>query len=296
MKIFISGILGFISSNVANRLYDEGFEIFGCDNLQFGYAKNLNPKINWIEKSFDEISEERLNEFDVLLHMACANIIYAQDHSIETFKTNALDSIKLIEKFKGKVVYTSTSSVYGNAIQIPTPESSTFKVSNAYDQSKLITERYLKLRGNYTTLRLSNVYGKNQRPENPYAGVIGKFIGNVINNEPYKIYGDGCSTRDYTYIDDVVEAIILACFQDAKNTEINIGTGKETSILKLISVIHDIIDQVKEIKYIDGRKIDGIRRRCLDIRMAKELLGWQPNCSIQEGLKETIKWNLENYG
>src|SRR3989304_7477583 len=104
-------------------------------------------------------------------------------------------------------------------------------------------------------------------------------MGNFIKDEPYKIYGDGCSTRDYTHIDDVVEAIILACFQDAKNTEINIGTGVETSILKLASMVSGVGTAV----YVDNRKIDGIRRRCLDIRRAKELLGWQPNYSIQEG-------------
>jgi UDP-glucose 4-epimerase len=290
-SIFITGICGFIASNVANKLVKLGYDVVGVDNLKFGFKENLDSDVRWHQLGIGKesyIYHGILNNCDVLVHMACANIIYGMDHPIETFKTNALDSINLIEQFAGQIVYTSTSSVYGNAAQIPTSEDSEFNVSNAYDQSKLIFERYLKLRGNYTTLRLSNVYGKNQRPENPYCGVIGKFIDSAIKGNPMQIYGDGLSTRDFTYIDDVVNAIIMAIDQDPKNTEINIGTGIETTSNELSNIISEIIKTPNLVTHVGTRSIDRITRRCLNITKAEEILGWEPKISLSEGIENTI--------
>jgi UDP-glucose 4-epimerase len=287
-SVFITGCCGFVASNVANKLVKLGYDVYGCDNLRFGYRDNLDPEVSWMDCGFEHVGREHLKQYDILLHMACANIIFAMEDPIDTFMVNALNSIKLIEKFTGKIVYTSTSSVYGNALKIPTPENSIHNVSNAYDQSKLILEKYLKLRGNYTTLRLSNVYGKNQRPENPYCGVIGKFIDAAFKNKPLNIYGDGYDTRDYTYVDDVVAAVIMAIDQDAKNTEINIGTGVETSGVQLIQMISDAIGVTLHVEHLIGRKIDKITRRCLDISLAKKILGWEPKISLAEGIENTI--------
>jgi len=188
------------------------------------------------------------------------------------------------------VIYTSTSSVYGQADIIPTPETCPENLSNAYDQSKAILEKYLQLRGNYTTLRLSNVYGENQRPENLYCGVVGRFIDNIINDKPVNINGDGKSTRDYTYIDDVARALIIAIDQKPKNTEINIGTGIETSSFSLAVKIGNLLEKVPNINFVEKRSIDKISRRCLDITKAKKLLGWSPCFDLEKGLKRTIEW------
>jgi len=220
-SVLISGIAGFIASNVANKLVKLGYAVFGYDNLKFGFKDNLDPEVRWMQESFVETSPSILNSFDVLLHMATSNIIFSIGNPIETFKVNALDSIGLIEGFKGQVVYTSTSSVYGNASIIPTVEDSGFYVSNAYDQSKLILERFLKLRGNYTTLRLSNVFGPNQRPENPYCGVVGKFIDAAFKGEPMQVYGDGRSTRDFCVTGDT--KILMADMSWKYIKDINIG-------------------------------------------------------------------------
>lgn len=292
MKIFVSGIAGFIGSNFANKMHDLGHEVGGCDNLIFGYEENVNKEIAWERIGFQHVDSNYLNEFDVVVHIACVNIIYAMKYSQMTFKTNGFDSIKFIDKFKGKVVYTSTSSVYGQSDSFPTTEDSGVKLSNAYDQSKSILENYLVLRGNYTTLRLSNVYGTNQRPKNPYCGVVGRFLGNMIEDKPIHINGDGSDTRDYTYIDDVVRALRIACTNKAQNTEINIGTGVETSSFKLASAIRDTIGSKSEIIFTVKRDIDKINRRCLDIKRAKELLSWKPIYDLQTGIEETIKWMM----
>lgn len=283
--ILVTGCAGFVGSNLCNHLKRP---FLGIDNLQFGYKENLNKEVNWITLNFNDIVH-CINEFDILVHLACANIIYAQNYHIETFKTNALDTIKLFQRFKGKIIYTSTSSIYGNASEFPTKETSEDKVSNAYDQSKLIAELFLRQRGNYTTLRLSNVYGKNQRPNHPYSGVIGKFIGQAKEGKPMTIFAKGTSTRDYTYVEDVVSAIKKAIDLPALNTEINIGTGVETDTIDLAHLISDLMDKVINVDFYPARTIDGIKRRCLDISRAKELLKWEPEYNLERGLKEMIK-------
>ena len=295
MKIFITGIAGFVASNVANRLHELGHEVSGIDNMKFGRMENLNPKIALYIGHMTFINRIKYHDADVLVHMACDNIIYSQDKPIETFKTNALRSIELINKYEGKIVYTSTASVYGQADFVPTHESADIKVYNAYDQSKYITELFLKQRGNYTTLRLSNVYGANQRPENPYAGVVAKTIDSVRKNEGVIIYGDGNDTRDYTYIDDTVNAIIKACEHNAMGTEINIGTGKETSVNRLVDIIRSRLNYQGKSCHIESRSIDKIQRRALDNNYAGELLGWYPTINIEEGIRKTIEWQTKNY-
>jgi UDP-glucose 4-epimerase len=270
MKIAITGAAGFVGSNLFNS-YEGSGNVFGIDNLQFGYEDNCEYDIY-----VGEFLDFDLKNIDVLCHLATANIIYAIDNPIETFRTNALKTIELFDRFKGKIVYTSTASVYGNASGLPTKEAAPIQVSNAYDMSKHIAEQYLRKRGNYTTLRLSNVYGKNQRADHPYSGVIGKFTGADV----LTIYGDGEATRDYTNVVDVVRAIRMAVEQPAKNTEINIASGVETSINQIASYFD------KPRTYKTGRAIDKIDRRCLDTSRAKELLGWE---------YDNMLYNINNY-
>lgn len=289
-KIILTGACGFVGSNIAKRLLDSGYKFFNVDNLKFGNLKNVQAGIEIYEKGFEFLTEETLSKFDILIHCATSNIIYAMDNPIETFQNNATNTLRLFQKFKGKIIYTSTASVYGQADIIPTPEDAEIKTNNAYDQSKYISELFLQERGNYTTLRLSNVYGINQRPDNPFCGVMGKLINNVLNNEPVKINGDGLQTRDYSFIDDIVDVIIIAIEKESLNTEINIATGKETSINELISIIEKVTEKNSEKDYVASRKIDGITRRCLSVVKAKELLNWEPKIFLEDGIKKTINW------
>ena len=282
--IYITGIAGFVGSNLANTLHELGYPVTGCDNLQFGYAENVTQNIKFDRRGFEDINIKA----DVLVHCATVNLIYSQGHEVETFRTNALNTIDLFNRFKGKIIYTSTASVYGNAKKLPTPEDCTKVTCNSYDQSKLIAEKYLHRRGNYTTLRLSNVYGKNQHPGHPYSGVIGKFIGRVKKGLPVEIIGDGIDTRDFTYVKDVVSAIIKAINAPAFNTEINIASGIENSIIKVAHDVHDILGKEFKAEFIEKRSIDGISRRWLDIEKAKDVLNWQPEYSLKEGIKDCI--------
>lgn len=292
-SILLTGACGFVGSNIAARLISDGYKCQHIDNLSFGNKENF--KGNFSKIGFESLSESFLSAFDILIHCATTNIIYAMDHPVETFQNNATNTIKLFQKFKGKIIYTSTASVYGQADILPTPEDAEIRTNNSYDQSKYIAELFLQQRGNYTTLRLSNVYGINQRPDNPFCGVIGRLVDNILNDKPINVNGQGTQTRDYTFVDDVVDAVITAIIhKEALNTEINIATGIETSIMGLMEIISDYAEKNPLYHHVGVRKIDGILRRCLDIKKAQELLGWKPNTSLEEGIKKTILWMQKN--
>ncbi len=294
MKILITGGMGFVGSNIANILNDK-YDITVVDDLSFGSKKNLKRDVFKLVIDFNDLSQEFLDQFDVLVHCATANINFAITKPIETFKINALNTINLFSRFKGKIVYTSTSSVYGSSKTLPTKESEPKNVYNAYDQSKLIAEQYLQLRGNYTTLRLSNVYGKNQRPENTYAGVVGKFLFQAMKRIPITVYGDGKATRDYTYVDDVVKAVDLCIEQDAKNKEYNVSGYNEFSTNALVKEIVDAVGEPYNVEHLKNRPIDKISRRLLDSTLIKEDMGWEAEVDLKDGLKKTYKWVKKEY-
>jgi UDP-glucose 4-epimerase len=293
MKIIITGAAGFVGSNLFNKMVELGYDVEGIDNLSFGFKENVKAGKLWTA-DFSKMPVDFWEKYDVLVHLATANIIFAMNNEVKTFETNSLNTIDLFKKFgKKKIVYTSTTSIYGNADYYPTNEYAPHKCYNAYDTSKYIAELCLQ-QYNYTTLRLSNVYGPNQRPQSAFSGVIGKMIGKALAGETIEIFGDGKSTRDYTYVDDVVQAIIMAIEQEPKKMAINIASGKETSandLAKHILVLlgkeyeHEI---TKNVKYLEPRKIDFITRRCLQVECANYVLGWQPKTNLLDGLKKTI--------
>ena len=215
-----------------------------------------------------------------MIHAATSNIIYGQNHRLETIENNFK---KLLNLPKNKhYIYLSTSSVYGQSDVMPTNEHAPIKLSSIYAETKWLAE---DLFTGHAILRLSNVYGINQRNENPYCGVIGKFVESYLTNKPLHIIADGSQTRDFTYIDDVCRAVEIF----ANNTNItgvyNVGTGTETSILQLANIIS------KEQTYIqlERRSIDTINRRCLDISKITSI-GWSPTTNIVDGIQNTINW------
>jgi UDP-glucose 4-epimerase len=307
IKVLITGAAGFVASNLANKLIKHPeFEVYGVDNLKFGHQGNLHPSFNqqipefgdrprFQVCDFRDLHVSFLAQFDVLVHMACANILYAEGNEIDTLRVNAQDSIDLINRFPGKVVYTSTCSVYGNQDRFPINESAKTMCSNAYDHSKLILEKYLALRGNFTTLRLSNVYGPNQHPGNKYAGVVARFIDRIFMGKPIQLRGEGFATRDYTYVGDTVRAIMAAITQPARNIPINIASGVEYTAFELASMIMDVIDKHVSYEVTPALKIDSIQRRVMDIELASQVMNWTPKVSLREGIERTVEWYKETF-
>lgn len=292
MKILITGVGGLVMSRVAENLirnYDL-CDLYGIDDFSFGCIENVPEQLSFDQVDFDRFGEKFLNQYDILIHGAVSNLIYSQTQPEQTFKNNALKTLNLFSKFHGKIIFTSTASVYNNASVIPTDEDAPVHCVNSYDSSKRIAELYLQARGNYTTLRLSNVYGINQRSDNPYCGAVGRMIGQALKGEPITINGDGTDTRDYSFSEDVAEAIFKAADRSALNTEVNISSMTETNALDLSKLICKELNVVHKIERIPKRSIDSISRRCLNNNKAFHLLGWSPTISLEEGVKRTIQW------
>lgn len=283
-KILVVGSSGFVGSNVCGLLKDK-YSIKGVDDLSFGTQKNTFVETVYCNAS--ELTESFLNKFDVLISSFCSNLIYAGEFPNETYKNNLITSINLFSKFKGYIINLSTSSIYGNSEDLPMKETHPERTRNAYDTSKLIMERLLAERGNYTTFRLSNVYGEYQRPESSYSGVVSKFVYSKLKGEKAVVYGN--NTRDYTYVGDVVNAVDLA-IDNRLNTEVNIGTGVETNtvdLARMVGVDYCISNEV--------RNIDGINRRFLDTNKAFDLLGWAPLVDLKSGFAKTEEWIKKEY-
>jgi UDP-glucose 4-epimerase len=196
------------------------------------------------------------------------------------------------------IVYSSSASVYGNARYLPVNEDDRITILNPYAASKLSAENYcMAFYESYgipvAVLRYSNVYGIKQSPNNPYCGVVSKFFDSVLNDHPIQIHGDGEQTRDYTYVDDVVEATMLAALSPKVVGEVlNIGTGKETSVRELANLVLEISGKNMKPIFIDRRDIDNIRRRVLNIEKVRKHLKWIPTTPLEEGLRKTYKWLL----
>lgn len=291
--VLVTGAAGFVGSNIARRLRDEKFDVVGIDDLSFGDKKNIPEDIIFRIADFKTITQKDLNKADILIHCATSNIIYSQKHPIETFKNNAENTIELFKRFNEKIIYLSTCSVYGNANKIPTSELANIQTLNAYDLSKRIAELYLQRRGNFTTLRLSNVYGINQRASSPYCGIIGRLIDCLVREVPFIICGSGIATRDYTYVRDVETAVLKSVREEATDTEINIGTGVEMSVQGLCDMVDSLCKTKIKRTFGFNRDIDTINRRCLDVSKAYELLGWLPETTLEAGIKKTLDWYTE---
>lgn len=284
---FITGILGFVGSNLAHKLLSEGFKVAGCDDLSFGSNQNLIDLniYHQCDVIIDDFANLNLSNYDVVIHCATSNIIFAQNNKQETIYNNytKLKNSLLNNKLNTRIIYISTASVYGSASIIPTPESAHIKLTNAYAESKWLGELLFQ---NQTILRLSNVYGTNQRASNPYSGVIGKFINASLNNSKLEVIGDGLQTRDFTHISDVCNAIFNAISLNAYGT-FNIASNTQTSILQLIHILKIPSSQIS---YIQKRPIDNIQNRCLNIDKAKKYLNYYPLIDIQTGLNLTIQF------
>jgi UDP-glucose 4-epimerase len=191
--------------------------------------------------------------------------------------------------------------VYGNALYLPINENEGLRPLNPYAASKLSAENYCtafyeSFDVPTTILRYSNVYGVKQNPLNPYCGVISKFFESIIKGESPKIHGDGEQTRDFTYIDDVVDATVIAAISPKTEGEVyNVGSGIETSVNDLMRKVLKISSTNLIPKYVYSRDIDNVRRRVLNIEKMRKTLHYVPSTPLEYGLRKTYDWLMETY-
>jgi len=303
-RALVTGGAGFVGSVLARRLVEgHGAIVTVLDDLTTGNWANIAAlKVDFVEGSVEDkkLVADSVAASDIIFHLAARGIVPSSTYPEEDYGVNIGGTLNLlcaatkysIEKF----VYTSTSSIYGNPRYLPTNEDDSKGFLNLYSVSKYAAECYCRAfcelnEAPITILRLSNVYGENQNPENRYCGVIGKFISAALKGEDLRVHGDGDQTRDYTFVDDAVEAIIRAATSPRSVDRVyNVGTGREVTVNQLARMTLDLCGSNSKVVHIDRRDIDNIRRRVLNIERIRHDLKWIPQVTLEEGLARTIEW------
>ena len=301
-SVLVTGGAGFVGGAVVRRLVGLGARVTVLDDLFTGLRETVPTEATFVEGTVtDEPTVRRLvGEAEYVFHMAARNIIASTKNPRDDFETNIGGTLNVLLAARDagvrRVVYTGSTSVYGNPRTIPINEDDPVVPLSPYAVSKLGGEHYcLAFYESYGTpvsiVRYSNVYGDGQRPDNPYCGVVAKFFAAAIEGRPLLVHGDGQQTRDFTYVDDAVDATLLAAIAPRAEGEVfNVGTGIETSVNDLARLIGEAVDRPVAIEHIDRRDIDNIRRRVVNIEKARRMLRWGPQVTLRDGLRRTAEW------
>lgn len=313
-KVLVTGGAGFIGSHIADRLIHDGFKVTIFDNLSTGEKKYINPKAEFIKG--DVTDKKQVNElfkkqFDVVFHLAgCASSISSFADPEKDVKTNFFGTINIVSSCLTsgvtRLLYASSMTAYGKVDTLPIKESTPCRPISYYGISKYASERFvhataervdLKKPFNVTSFRMFNVYGPRQSLTNPYQGVMAIFIGNVLRNESITIFGDGKQSRDFVYIEDVVDAWVSSISnKNTFNNVYNLGCGVDISVNTLTrGIINAIASKSAKypIRYKPGRPGDQ-RHMKASILALKKAIDWKPKYSLEKGLTKTLKWAQEN--
>ena len=319
MKILITGVAGFIGANLCEYMLEKVFIVTGLDNFATGHNYNLNefkgnPNFSFVEgdiRNFDTCLKATEN-IDYVLHQAALGSVprSLKDPRI-TNEVNITGFLNVLEASKQnkikRFIYAASSSTYGDSKVLPKIEENIGKPMSPYSITKYVNELYADIYGSTfgietIGLRYFNVFGKRQDPNGAYAAVIPKFIGQFLNGESPIINGDGSFSRDFTYIDNVLQMNYLAMTTtdlNAVNQIYNTAVGDRITILEITEMIREEISKKDNsiakvrIKFGANRKGD-IPHSQANIDKAKELLKYKPSHNFEEGITETISWYLKN--
>jgi UDP-glucose 4-epimerase len=287
------------------RLLASRASVTVLDDFSTGVRRNLpgdDSGLTIVEGSVadGDVVDEVIAGAAVVVHAAARNIIVSTRDPREDFSVNVGGTLNVLLAARhdgvDRVVYTSSCSVYGNPRYLPIGEDEPVSLLSPYAVSKFAGEGYCQaFYESYdvptVVVRYSNVFGPGQDPANPYAGVVAKFFESALAGEPVRVHGDGEQTRDYTFVDDAVEATLLASVSPKAVGQVyNVGTGRETSVNELAQVITRITGSDASTEHVDRRDIDNIRRRVVNIEKIRRELRWTPRATLEEGLRETYRW------
>ena len=308
-KFLVTGGAGFIGSNICNKLVSQGCFVRVIDNLLTGKKSNLAgiaDKIEFIEADMGNADAARaaVKEIDVVLHEgALPSVPRSVDDPAATHRHCVDATFTLLmaardAKIK-RFVYAASSSAYGDTPILPKVETMPVNPLSPYAAAKLMCEYYCsvfyKVFGLETiSLRYFNVFGPNQDPTSQYAAAIPAFVTSILKDTPPTIYGDGEQSRDFTYVDNVVEANLLAArAKQTKGEVINIACGEAITVNAIIDMINKIVGKNVKPTYVPSRKGD-VKHSLADITQAKKLIGFKPVVSFKDGLKKAIEWYRVN--
>ncbi|MER3501087.1 MAG: LPS biosynthesis protein WbpP [Candidatus Fervidibacterota bacterium] len=306
VAVLVTGGAGFIGSHLVERLVQLGAKVRVLDDFSTGKRGNiahLLERVELVEGSLTDAATVRqvVQGVDFVFHQgALPSVVRSVEDPLTTHQVNATGTLfLLLSAREGKVkrvVFASSSSVYGDTPTLPKREDMPPMLKSPYALSKLVGEHlcrlFWQLYGLETvSLRYFNIFGPRQDPTSQYAAVIPRFVTALLKGEPPTIYGDGEQTRDFTFVENCVQANLLAATVEGVAGEVfNVGAGRQTSVNELFRLIRSLIgaDHIEPI-YAPPRQGD-VRHSLADITKARQKLGYQPTISLQEGLARTIEW------
>ena len=302
----ITGGSGFLGSHLAKKLLDRGEEVICLDNFFTGTKKNIKELFNYQNFEFirHDVTEPIKLEVDNIWHLACpASPIHYQYNPIKTTKTSFIGTYNMLglaKRVGAKILLASTSEVYGDPKEHPQKESyrgsvNTTGLRSCYDEGKRVAETlcadYQRVHGvEVRIMRIFNTYGPNMRFDD--GRVISNFIVQALKDQKITLYGDGTQTRSFCYVDDLINGMILLMNSNYHHP-INIGNPNEFSIKELANLIRTLINPNLEFEF---KKLpnDDPKQRQPSIQLAKELLNWEPEIELKDGLLKTIDWFKKN--
>jgi UDP-glucose 4-epimerase len=303
-RVLVTGGCGFVGSRLIAGLVNLDAVVTVLDDMFTGRVENLSGLhgVQVVEGSVTDraLVTELVYSSDYVAHLAARNIIASTKDPGDDFETNIGGTLNVLLAMRDsgarRMVYTSTASVYGNPKYLPVSEEEPLQPLSPYAVSKLAGEHYcLAFWESFgvpsVVVRYSNVYGINQRADNPYCGVVARFVESIGEGKPPQIHGDGLQTRDYTYVDDAVEGTLRALtLERGVGAVFNLGTGFETSVRDLACTIANTLGKTFQPIYVPRRDIDNIRRRALNVERARLILRWSPDVTLDEGIRRTVEW------
>jgi UDP-glucose 4-epimerase len=305
--VLVTGGAGFIGSHAVDRLVAAGCRVVVLDDFSTGRRDNLarwagDRRVEIVEADVAEDLSEPLaaGGFDAVVHLAArAAAARSVEDPLGDLRVNYAGTARVLAYARqsgiNKVVFASSSAVYGDAVDLPIPEEAAMRPLSPYGVNKLASERLLDCYGSicglsWTALRFFNVYGPRQQPGSPYSGVISAFARQAFAGEPLTIDGDGQQTRDFVFVGDVAEALVSACLDRAgEGWILNLGTGVETSIDRLARLILELSGGHSACRYGPSRAGD-IRRSVARIERAGQALAYVPKFPLRDGLTRTLRW------
>lgn len=318
IKVLVTGAAGFIGSNLCEYLIENNYQVVGMDNLATGYLHNLatvidNANFTFIQGDIRDLEScnVAVQGCDYVLHQAAlGSVPRSINDPITSNEVNVSGFLNMLVACKDagvkKMVYAASSSTYGDLKDLPKVEENIGKPLSPYAVTKLVNELYAGVFHdtyglNIIGLRYFNVYGRKQDPNSTYAAVIPLFTKQLINKESPVINGDGSYSRDFTYIDNVIDANIKAMLSTNKasnNAVINIACGERTDLNTLVLLLKEILttydSAIAHVNPVYGPGRDGdVPHSLACIDKARKLINYEPEFKIREGLKRAIKWYWE---
>jgi UDP-glucose 4-epimerase len=312
-KILVTGGAGFIGSHIVDRLISEDFEVTVIDSLQTGHLKNIKrderiKELHFVRGDIRDFSSVRnaIKDIDAVFHEAAfLDVASSIENPVLTNEMNVNGTLNILKVSSDlgvkRFIHASSAAVYGSTLRSQKRENDPLNPTSPYGVSKLAAENYVRLFNNLygietVCLRYFNVYGPRQsfNIRSAYGGVIALCVNRLLRNIPPIIFGDGEQTRDFVYVQDVVEANMLALnIKGAVGETFNIGSGTSTSINQIAELLKEITHKDLRNVYSDPRPGD-IRHGYADISKAKKLLGYNPKFSLKEGLTGLVNWYTKN--